>query len=376
LIRVDVLILGGGPAGAVAALNLAPTRRVVLVERREPRAPRIGEALPSAARRLLTDMGLFDQFIAQGHAPCYGNRSIWGNIEAVETDFLRDPDGHGWHLDRERFDAWLRYTAVARGATLLMPGRPVAVKRGGDGWHVRIATVRAEEIVSAAFAIDAGGRAAPLARRIGARRRVNDRLVGGWLYGSADPTAFGAGLTVVEAVEDGWWYTAPVPDGRRVLAFLTDADLPAARIAHDSAHLIQHAVAAREIHAILVKSGFAAVVGGFTAAHSSVLEPCSGADWLAAGDASMSFDPLSSQGLLHALFSGLAAAETANSCLAGDDHAVLRYRRAMNSIQQAYRRHLDFYYASETRWPAAPFWQRRRDLRSQEQAATENPWSG
>ena len=34
---------------------------------------------------------------------------------------MRDPDGHGWHLDRARFDAWLRHTAVARGAMLLMP---------------------------------------------------------------------------------------------------------------------------------------------------------------------------------------------------------------------------------------------------------------
>ena len=70
--------------------------------------------------------------------------------------------------------------------------------------------------------------------------------------------------------------------------------------------------------------------------------PVRGAGWLAAGDASMSFDPLSAQGLLHALFGGLAAAEATNSWLAGDDDAVPRYRRVMNSIQQAYRRHFGF----------------------------------
>ena len=53
---------GRGPAGAVAALDLAPTRRVVLVERRAQPAPRIGESLPPAARRLMTDMGLMDDF--------------------------------------------------------------------------------------------------------------------------------------------------------------------------------------------------------------------------------------------------------------------------------------------------------------------------
>ena len=359
MIRADVLILGGGPAGATAALNLAPMRRVVLVERQRQPAPRIGEALPPGAWRLLDDMGLIEGFIAQGYVPCYGNRSIWGRKAPTETDFLRDPDGHGWHLDRARFDTWLRRTAVARGAMLLMPARLLSIRRGDEGWQVRISTSGGEQIVSAAFAIDAGGRSAPLARQIGARRRVSDRLVCGWVHGFACPMGRGSGLTVVEAVEDGWWYTAPLPDGRRVLAFLTDADLPAARIAHNTASLINSTIAAPEIRAIVIESELAPIGGGFTAAHSSVLKPCGAPGWLAAGDASISFDPLSAQGLLHALFSGLAAAEATHSSLVGDDDAMPRYRRLMNSIHLAYRRHLDFFYASETRWPSAPFWQRR-----------------
>ena len=73
-----VLILGAGPAGSVAALNLAPSRRVIAVERRMGASPRIGEALPPAARRLMTDMGLLDAFLRERHMPCYGNRSVWG----------------------------------------------------------------------------------------------------------------------------------------------------------------------------------------------------------------------------------------------------------------------------------------------------------
>jgi flavin-dependent dehydrogenase len=335
-------------------------RQVLLVEKQRQPARRIGEALPPAARRLLDDMGLIDEFVAQGHVPCYGNRSIWGRKAPAETDFLRDPDGHGWHLDCARFDAWLRRTAVARGAMLLMPARVLSIRRGDEGWQVRLSTSGREQIVSAEFAIDAGGRSAPLARQIGARRRVSDRLVCGWVHGFACPMGRGSGLTVVEAVEDGWWYTAPVPNGRRVLAFLTDADLPAARIAHNTASLINSTIAAPAIRAIVMESELASLSGGFTAAHSSVLNPFGAAGWLAAGDASISFDPLSAQGLLHALFSGLAAAEATHSSLAGDDDAVPRYRRLMNSIYLAYRRRLDFFYASETRWPSAPFWQRRR----------------
>ena len=362
MIDADILILGAGPAGAVAALNLAPTRRVVLAERRTEVALRIGEALPPVARRLLAEMGLWDAFLAERHAPWYGNRSVWGGDELMETDFLRDPDGHGWHLDRARFDAWLRREAVSRGAVLLAPARLAAIARNERCWHVQLATDQGTTTVAAAFAIDAGGRAAPLARRLGATRCASDRLVCGWVYGRARSTGRGAGLTAVEAVEDGWWYTAPLPEGRRVLAFLTDADLPAARVAHHCEGLVARTASTGEIERILTEGEFAPVSGGFTAAHSSTLHPCIGPGWIAAGDATMTFDPLSSQGLMHALFTGLAAAEAADSYLAGDGESPDRYQRLLHGIQSAYQHHLTLYYSCEGRWPLAPFWQRRRSI--------------
>jgi hypothetical protein len=53
-------------------------------------------------------------------------------------------------------------------------------------------------------------------------------------------------------------------------------------------------------------------------------------------------------------------AEAADMSLAGDDDARHRYHQMMNSIERAYRGRLDFCYANETRWPSAPFWERRR----------------
>ena len=80
------------------------------------------------------------------------------------------------------------------------------------------------------------------------------------------------------------------PDVRasNLLGFLTDTDLPAARIAHQQRCLKETAARAREITAVLAESQFAPAAGGFIAAHSSVLVPCAGDRWLAVGDASMS----------------------------------------------------------------------------------------
>ena len=240
--EVEVLVVGAGPAGATVALNLAPLRQVALVDRRARPGPRIGESLPPAARRLLTDMGLWESFTAEGHSPCYGNRAAWGSAQPVETDFLRDPDGHGWHIDRARFEVWLRAVAVDRGALLLAPARTQSMEWDGRRWRVRLATTAGSIELIARLVIDAAGRAAPVARLAGARRQRHDQLFCSWLYGEANPCGHGAGLTYIEAQEHGWWYTAPVPGGRRVLAFHTDADLPEARAFADP-KLLPHRVA-------------------------------------------------------------------------------------------------------------------------------------
>jgi hypothetical protein len=94
-------------------------------------------------------MGLFDAFLAEGHVPCYGNRAVWGNADPVEADFTRDPDGPGWHLDRARFDGWLRRAAIACGARILTPARLVTIQRIGEGWRAQLATVRGQVDVAA-----------------------------------------------------------------------------------------------------------------------------------------------------------------------------------------------------------------------------------
>ncbi|MBV8234964.1 MAG: tryptophan 7-halogenase, partial [Acidimicrobiia bacterium] len=134
----DAAVAGGGPAGAAAALALARAgRRVLLIEKSPEGPPRAGEALPPAARPLLRDLGLLDRLAAEGHLPCYGNLSVWGSDEPHTADFLFNPYGHGWHLDRRRFDAMLRDAARDAGAELRV-GRLIDAERSTGGpWLIR-----------------------------------------------------------------------------------------------------------------------------------------------------------------------------------------------------------------------------------------------
>jgi flavin-dependent dehydrogenase len=181
------------------------------------------------------------------------------------------------------------------------------------------------------------------------------------MHGRAAPAGRGAGWTHVESAADGWWYTAPLPGGRRVLAFHTDADLPPAR-AGDA--LLEAAFARPELGALLRESRFEpAARWRAAAAESSELAPVAGDGWLAVGDAALGCDPLSSQGLANALYGGLAGAEALDRSLAGDASAPRGYAAAVDGVRAAYRRHLDHAYAAERRWPAAPFWRRRLTAR-------------
>src|SRR6202035_4889182 len=107
-------------------------------------------------------------------------------------------------------------------------------------------------------------------------------LACGWIHGQSFG---GSGLTFIEAVEDGWWYSAPLPDNRRVLAFHTDANLASAAIARDRDAMLHHAASAGNLRDLLGSVKFIPDRRScFTAAHSAHLAPCTGEGWLATGD--------------------------------------------------------------------------------------------
>jgi flavin-dependent dehydrogenase len=365
----DVVVVGGGPAGAAAAITLARFRRpVVVIEKSHYEQPRVGETLPPTARPLLAGLAVWEPFLAAGHLSSPGVLSAWGEAELYQTHFIFNPYGQGWHLDRQRFDAMLAHAVRQSGADLQCGAQVTAcLPLAGGGWQLEFTSNAAADgrahRIRTRFLVDATGRAAAVARRQGAKRLNSDRLIGlaavltARSQGSDRAANSCDSCTLVEACTDGWWYSALLPGRRLMAVYMTDADLLRDR---GPRHALWQMRARQAKHTRRRLRAFdRQAAPRVVAAMSSRLDRPSGRGWLAVGDAAMAFDPLSSQGLREALASGIRAGEALDYHLAGDVTALDEYDRKANDVFREYSRLRAVYYGREQRWPESIFWLRR-----------------
>jgi flavin-dependent dehydrogenase len=346
-----VVIVGGGPAGALAALTLAKSgARVLVIDRDRPDRVEAAEILAPEGHDILVREHLWASVPRDCILPCTAMAAAWDSPTPMWTSFVQSAAGLAWHVDRIRFDAWMRAHLQESGVAVAVAIASVDdVRRDDDGWRIDFTTGDTRHTTSARALILATGRSSqPI--RLAPRHRIDNLcLVAGTT--TADPVFPDA--LIVEATSDGWWYSAPLIDGRLFTGWMTDFSLVTDGRYEAAATA---SLAGTTMHAQRVGTArLTSIIGSATWAMS----PAAGSGWIAVGDAALARDPIGGDGLTSALRSACHAAAIVERALNGDRAAWTSAAAHTDEVARQYQRQrLDLYRVAQKRWPSSTFWRR------------------
>ncbi len=297
---VDVVVIGGGPAGSAAAIWCA--RRgldVMIVERERFPRHRPGETLPPAAEVLLGQLGVMDAVARCGFLRHEGTWTEWAGPRRF-TAFGSDSDGpwRGVQAPRDRLDRILLDAAIDAGVSVQQPVRATRLLRE----HGRVTGVATADItVAATWVVDAGGGQHWLARQLDIRRRFASlRLIARYGYARGQyPVPYEG--PEIRSDEHGWTWTAQVATDLYQWTRLSFSE-------NDPGRDTPPAVF-RELTALGPPRG--------ADVSWRIVERPAGLGYLCVGDAAAILDPASSHGVLRALMSGMMAGHVITECARG-----------------------------------------------------------
>jgi flavin-dependent dehydrogenase len=333
----DLLVLGGGPAGAGLAIGAARAgMRVALLERHGYAEAKPGEHIAGSARARLAALGLAPTSALCRFSP--GILSFW----AADTPAFRSHGGvagsHGFSTDRAALDAAL-FDHAARSGVHVFHGETGDFERDGGAWQATIVTAQAPpQRLRAALVADATGRRGTFLRRRGVGRVRAGDLVAlvTWLAAPTNQAEYGAPLRIGSA-QHGWW--SLVDAGGEALSFATYGSTAALRAIGATIHdlpglLLAEAAPLRgKLQRLGIRRLGAAVYPAFPTRAEAVF----GEGWLAIGDAAMAFDPVSGFGVTNAL----EMAERALDLVLADPGLARLGPLYAEALEKRFREHLE-----------------------------------
>lgn len=378
---VDIIVIGGGPAGAAIARLLAQWGHSVRVLTRAADPARgAAESLPPSTRKLLARIGVLDAIDRADFYRTTGNTVWWGEREGHVEKFTAlagdapDAGMHGYQVLRPELDRLLLKSAADAGADVTCDAQVHRVHLTGtdpsdDGGGARIEYHRDQQPATAIgcrFALDCSGRAGVIARQGFRRHQPGYRtqaFIGVWRASAGwnlpDPTH-----TLVETYEDGWAWSVPLSPTLRQVGVAVDGG--STRIQRGpTLHGTYRAEIGktREISALMSD----AMLDRVWACDASLFsaDQFAGSQFLLVGDAASAIDPLSSFGIKKALASAWVGAVAVRTCLRHPDRQPVALEFASNWERQVYRanlrRSVEFSREAFSRHPN-PFWAERAEV--------------
>ena len=331
----DVIVIGGGPAGATAAAVLAQKGRRVLVLEKE-KFPRysVGESLMPYCYFTLERIGVIDQVKGSHFPKKYSVQfvSMDGRVSQPFYFFqhLDHEASTTWQVVRSEFDQMLLDNARRKGARVVEEttvkelieekGAVVGVRAGDrDG---KISRFRAP------MTVDASGRMAISAAKYGWRvrdPRLNKIAIWTYFKGAIrDPGLDEGATTIAYLPEKGWFWYVPLPEDMIGVGVVAEKSYlyrgtrdPATifrREVKKNAWIQRHLSTGRRCHPYRVTGDYS-----YRSRH------CAADGLLLAGDAFAFLDPVFSSGVFLALKSGELAGDAVNAALQRRDYRAAQF---------------------------------------------------
>ncbi|WEB43755.1 tryptophan 7-halogenase [Streptomyces yunnanensis] len=356
--QFDLVVVGGGPSGAtLAALVAMRGHRVMLLEKERFPRYQIGESLlPATVHGVGKLLGVTEELEKASFTKKLGGTFRWGSKPEPWTftfaisQKLAGPTSHAYQVERMKFDKILLDNARRVGVDVREECSVNDVIKAGD----RVTGLRYTDAdgivreVSATFVADASGNRSRLHKNTGGKRVYSEFFQNvalfGYFEGGKRLPAPRSGNILSAAFDDGWFWYIPLTEK------LTSVGAVVARERADQIQgdpekaLLKLIDRCPEVRDMLSE---ARRVTEGTYGEIRVRKDysyCGTAFWspgmVLVGDAACFVDPVFSSGVHLATYSGLLAARSINSVLAGE----IDEKRSFEEFEQRYRREYGLFY--------------------------------
>jgi flavin-dependent dehydrogenase len=350
--KLDICILGAGPAGICAALRLVDMGHTVGIIESEvfPRR-QIGESLSPTVRNIFSYLGAEAILNNAEFLHQLPSNVIWETKDSVQPQLPNRPANSV--VDRSVLDQQLLNLAISRGVRLLQPARVVDFRRTNGGWQLGILSKGKAISVQTVVLLDARGRKGSLAKE---RISVSPSSVAVWTHVDAHlmPEE-----TFVEAIEEGWFWGAKIPGNQYRIMLFTDGKTVQNR---GGQLLSELADRTRFFKVISPQLKFAPLE---TCSVTSYVHQNPWDDqFIKLGEAAFALDPLSSNGVEKAMRFSLQAAISINTLLKNQDISLAKdfyEEKLIESVSNHSHWTASFY---QTAWPyreQIPFWKNKAE---------------